>query len=154
MIVSPARAEDLDDIVALERSGFTTGWSREAWASELTAADRYVLVDRDADERVIAVATFQTTGDFADLLRVVVEPASRGQGIARQLLRAGILWAQATGASRMLLEVEDGNDAAQRLYEGAGFLPIDRRADYYGSGRDAVVMELSFLEPAELEVTA
>ncbi|MDO5286119.1 MAG: GNAT family N-acetyltransferase [Actinomycetia bacterium] len=142
MIIAPARTADLDQILALEQTGFDHGWSREAWAAELAADDRYVLVNRDADGQVIGVATFQTSGDFADLLRVVVAPQWRHQGVAQRLVRAGIEWAQATGAHRMLLEVEQTNASAHRLYERFGFEPIDRRLDYYGRDRHAMVMEL------------
>ncbi len=142
MIVAHATTADLDQILALEQSGFDQGWSRQAWAEELTADDRYVLVNRDVDDQVDGVATFQTSGDFADLLRVVVAPQRRGQGVARRLMRAGIQWAQATGAHRMLLEVEETNAVAHRLYEQFGFEPIDRRLNYYGHDRHAMVMEL------------
>lgn len=143
MIVHRARLKDLDAIMALEASGFDhAGWSRESWAGELTEPDRQVLAYRDADDRIVAVATLHIVEDFADLLRVVVAPERRGQGIARKLLIASILMAQASGAVRILLEVEDDNAPALAVYARLGFTPIDRRRDYYGPGLHALVMEL------------
>ncbi len=143
MIVTRARLADLDPIVALEADGFDRGgWSRDSWADELTATDRQVLAYRDADDRLIAVATLHLVDDFADLLRVIVAPERRGQGIARKLLTAAILMAQASGAVRILLEVEEQNLAARAVYGRLGFSPIDRRRDYYGPERHAIVMEL------------
>lgn len=143
MIVTRARLADLDPIVALEADGFDhDGWSRDSWADELTGADRQVLAYRDADDRLIAVATLHLVDDFADLLRVIVAPERRGQGIARKLLIAAILMAQASGAVRILLEVEEENLPARAVYARLGFSPIDRRRDYYGAGRHAIVMEL------------
>ena len=73
MIVSRATVADLDAILALEESGFDRSrWSRTAWLAEIEADDRCVLVDRDAEEKVVAVATFSAVADTADLLRVVV----------------------------------------------------------------------------------
>ncbi len=143
MIVTRARLADLDPIVALEADGFDhDGWSRDSWADELTGTDRQVLAYRDADDRLIAVATLHLVDDFADLLRVIVAPERRGQGIARKLLIAAILMAQASGAVRILLEVEEENLPARAVYARLGFSPIDRRRDYYGAGRHAIVMEL------------
>jgi [ribosomal protein S18]-alanine N-acetyltransferase len=143
MIVSRARFDDLDAIMTLEASGFEhAGWSRDSWATELTASDRQVLAYRDADDRLVAVATLHLVEDFADLLRVIVSPERRGQGIARKLLIASILMAQASGAVRVLLEVEEDNVPARAVYTRLGFCPIDRRRDYYGPGLHALVMEL------------
>lgn len=143
MIITRARLDDLDAIMTLEADGFDQGsWSRDSWTDELTVEDRQVLAYRDADDRLIAVATLHLVDDFADLLRVIVAPERRGQGIARKLLIAAILMAQASGAVRILLEVEEENLPARAVYARLGFDPIDRRRDYYGPERHAVVMEL------------
>jgi len=143
VIVFRAKVEDLDAIMDLEASGFDhAGWSRNSWAGELTASDRQVLAYRDVDDRLVAVATLHLVADFGDLLRVVVAPERRGQGIARKLLIASILMAQAKGAVRILLEVEEDNAPAHAVYVRLGFSPIDRRRDYYGPGHHALVMEL------------
>ncbi|HET7724004.1 MAG TPA: GNAT family N-acetyltransferase [Propionibacteriaceae bacterium] len=143
MIVFRAHEGDLDAIMELEETGFDHGrWSRESWNAELSAHDRQVLAYRDAEGALVAVATLQLLDDFADLLRVVVAPERRGQGIARRLLVASIHMAQAAGAQRILLEVEEDNVPARSVYVRLGFSPIDRRRDYYGPGRHALVMEL------------
>ncbi len=64
---------------------------------------------------------------------------------------AGLEWAAATGADRMLLEVRHDNRGAIALYEKFGFTAISHRRDYYGAGADAVVMQAS-LTPDVLEV--
>jgi [ribosomal protein S18]-alanine N-acetyltransferase len=143
VIVSRAKVDDLDAIMALETSGFDhAGWSRDSWAGELTTHDRQVLAYRDADDHLVAVATLHLVADFGDLLRVVVAPERRGQGIARMLLVASILMAQAQGAVRILLEVEEDNAPARAVYARLGFSPIDLRRDYYAPGHHALVMEL------------
>jgi [ribosomal protein S18]-alanine N-acetyltransferase len=142
MIIFHARADDLAGIVELEKVGFETGeqWSETAWADELAAPDGYVLARLDREARIIGVATFRCVGDIADLNRVIVLPAARGQGIGASLLRAGVEWASAVGARRMLLEVRPDNEAALALYRSLGFAAISTRRDYYGAGLDAVVM--------------
>ncbi len=142
MIITHARATDLADIVELERSGFAPSeqWSEAAWAEELDSPDRYVLARLDRDARIVGVATFSRVGEIADLLRVIVRPEARGQGIGASLVRAGLEWAAAVGAQRMLLEVRPDNDPAVALYRRLGFEPVTTRRDYYGPGQHALVM--------------
>lgn len=150
MIFALATHADLDAIAALEEAGFDHArWSADAWRGELDAPDRHVLVAREvAAGEVIAVATFSWAFETADLLRVVVRADRRGRGVARRLIRAGIEWASGMGATRVLLEVETTNAPALALYQGLGFRPLARRADYYGVGHDALVMELVVSETA------
>lgn len=142
MIITHARSSDLADILELERSGFDTGqqWSESAWAEELQAPDRHVLARLDADARIIGVATFSCVADMADLHRVIVHPDVRGRGVGGSLVRAGLEWAGALGARRMLLEVRPDNQPAVALYRQLGFAPVTTRRDYYGPGHDALVM--------------
>lgn len=142
MIITHARSTDLADILELEQGGFDTAeqWSEAAWAEELDSPDRHVLARLDRDARIIGVATFSCVEDMADLHRVIVRSDARGQGIGASLIRAGIDWAGAVGARRMLLEVRPDNDSAVALYRRLGFAPVTTRRDYYGPGRDALVM--------------
>ncbi|MGV8909430.1 MAG: GNAT family N-acetyltransferase [Propionicimonas sp.] len=143
MIISHARPEDLPGIVELERAGFEAGeqWSLNAWAEELSAPDGSVVARRDREGQIVGVATFRCVGEVADLNRVIVRPDVRGQGIGASLVRAGLDWASAAGARRMLLEVRPENSVALALYRGLGFASITTRRDYYGPGLDALVME-------------
>jgi ribosomal-protein-alanine N-acetyltransferase len=142
MIITHARETDLADILELERSGFDAveQWSEGAWAEELASPDRYVLARLDRDARVMGVATFSCVAEMADLYRVIVRPEARGQGVGASLVRAGLDWAAAVGGRRMLLEVRPDNQPAVDLYRGLGFEPVTTRRDYYGPGRDALVM--------------
>lgn len=149
MIIGHAIVADLDGILGLEQAGFAAAeqWSRESWASEFSQDGHCVLTHVDPDGRLVGVAAFSSVDDVADLNRVVVAPAARGRGIGAALVRAGLEWAQAVGANRMLLEVSTDNRPALALYRRLGFDEIHCRKDYYGQGRDAVVM----VRPIEAE---
>jgi ribosomal-protein-alanine N-acetyltransferase len=142
MIIAHARADDLAGIIALEKVGFDAGeqWSETAWAEELAAQDRYVLTRFDVNDTIIGVATFSCVAEMADLNRVIVHPEFRGRGIGASLVRAGLEWASAVGAHRMLLEVRPDNESAVALYRKLGFEPVTTRRDYYGPGHHALVM--------------
>jgi GNAT superfamily N-acetyltransferase len=51
-----------------------------------------------------------------------VAPTHRGTDVARDLVRAVLGWAAATGARTVALWVTRGNDRAQRFYERMGFI--------------------------------
>lgn len=142
MIITHASAADLDGILALEQDGFDPAeqWSHALWSDEIAAPDHLVLTNSDADGQLQGVATFTVAEDMADLQRVVVHPRARGRGVGSSLVRAGLEWAEALGANRMLLEVRTDNLAAVALYRRLGFDQISCRRDYYGPGRDAYVM--------------
>lgn len=142
MIVTGAVAGDLPAIMALEEAFTRAGWSERSWADELAAADRCTLVEKDAEGTIRGVVTLSVAADVADLNRVVVAPAARRAGIGRRLVLAGLEWAQAAGVQQVMLEVEAGNAAALGLYEQVGFVALARRANYYGTGADALVMAL------------
>ncbi len=70
---------------------------------------------------------------WADLVTGVgmVEPMRteegfKGLGLGRHLLTAGIDRLSARGCSRLKVSYVEGNDAAMRLYLGAGFQPVSR----------------------------
>jgi ribosomal protein S18 acetylase RimI-like enzyme len=60
-------------------------------------------------------------GPAAAVYDIVVDPAHRGHGIGRMLLDATLAALKARGAPRVVLSTAAGNEAAQRLFTGAGF---------------------------------
>lgn len=142
MIYGAAREADVEAIMELETGAFHPWerWGRQSWLDEMSADDRFVITARDAEDRVMGAATFQCVADDADLHRIMVARERRGEGTAKQMMRAGMAWAQSIGARRMLLEVREDNEAAISLYDGFGFSPLARRENYYGQGVHAIVM--------------
>ena len=81
----------------------------------------------------------QTADDEAELLNVAVDPRVRKQGVASALLKE--LRRRADGT--IFLEVAEGNSTARALYGRAGWTEVSARKDYYGPGRNAIVMKKS-----------
>lgn len=171
VVIDRATPADVAAIASLDAAAFPDRpWSADLWATEIAGRswvavvrDRCVAADSETPRRadggasdgeasggdllhgdvagVIAVSRADAASDVADLDRVIVRPDLRGRGLGDALVRAGLKWAFTLGVSRVLLEVEDTNVAARRLYDRSGFAAIGTRRNYYGSGRDAVVME-------------
>jgi ribosomal protein S18 acetylase RimI-like enzyme len=56
------------------------------------------------------------------------------------LVTAALQLAARKRVASMLLEVDPGNRPAVDLYRGLGFTELTERPDYYGPGRNALIM--------------
>lgn len=61
------------------------------------------------------------------LVSMWVSPEHRGRRLAERLIAAVRGWGATQGAGEVALWVADGNTAAMRAYERAGFIPTGRR---------------------------
>jgi GNAT superfamily N-acetyltransferase len=76
----------------------------------------------------------------AELKRMYVTPAARGEGIGRAVLAALEAEARRIGARRLLLETGIRQTTALRLYEGSGFCHIEPYGEYRQSPGTSVCM--------------
>lgn len=142
MIIRTAMPADVPALTRLELVfPARQRWSETSWLEEISGEDRLVEVAVTAVEGVIACASWRHAGGTADLDRIVVAGKHRRLGIAGRLLRRGIAWAAEQRVGNVLLEVASDNLAAIGFYAANGFVPVNRRGNYYGRGVDAVVME-------------
>jgi [ribosomal protein S18]-alanine N-acetyltransferase len=144
--ILPARLDDLDAIMELERSGFSTTeqWSDHSWRGELLGEHRTILIARAPHP--VGVISIMTTDELADLHRLVVEPQSRRRRIGTGLVRAGLAVVQQLGVREMILDVEYHNEPAIAFYQQLGFEQFNARQDYYGPGQHALIMKLYDLQ--------
>jgi ribosomal protein S18 acetylase RimI-like enzyme len=81
------------------------------------------------------------------LVRMYVAPHATGQGIGRELLRAGIQRARRMpGIAKLNLTVAASNERAVRLYESEGFRVFSRETDAFRNGTlsvDELTMSLA-----------
>jgi [ribosomal protein S18]-alanine N-acetyltransferase len=81
----------------------------------------------------------------ADILTVTVIDGFRRQGIAKRLIADIESYCQSKGSSAVMLEVATDNTGAIALYENLGYTQISKRSNYYGSKKDAFVMQKEFI---------
>lgn len=142
--MSPASGApfDLAALAALHAASFDRPWDAAALGELIASPGVFLVAETDGFllARVIA--------DEAEILTLAVRPAARRAGTGRRLVEATVVQAAARGAARLFLEVAEGNVAARRLYEGAGFVEAGRRRGYYahadGSREDALTLVLNF----------
>lgn len=73
------------------------------------------------DGRAIAVGRAVAERGWAGVFGMATLPEARRRGLGAAVLAALAGWAAGQGATRLYLQVDDGNDGAIRLYERAGF---------------------------------
>jgi ribosomal protein S18 acetylase RimI-like enzyme len=110
--LSGAREEWAEYVVGL-LSGPGCGW----FAPELS----YVVPAVDARDLLAGVLVTDLGPSTAHIAQLAVDPAHRGQGWGRRLVRAAGRAAFLRGYTQMTLLVSASNDAANALYAGEGF---------------------------------
>jgi ribosomal-protein-alanine N-acetyltransferase len=142
LTVEPMRAEDLDEVLAIERASFSMPWSRGAFLYEIQQ-NRVARcrVMRDSGD-IVGYLCLWEIADEIHVTNVAVHPRRRRQGIGRALLSGLLAEAQARDIRLLVLEVRPSNREAITLYESFGFRVTGRRRGYYyDTGEDALVME-------------
>jgi ribosomal protein S18 acetylase RimI-like enzyme len=118
-----------DWVTRLDRTAFGAAWKAPAehevlWLVPEVAFARWACVPAAGE---------------AELLRIAVDPAHRGQGLGRRLLEACQGGLAAEGMELLYLEVRPTNAAAIQLYGRCGWQRCGLRSNYYPDGEDALL---------------
>ncbi len=143
-------AADLDEIVAvMERAfdpQFGEAWTRSQCTGILPMPGLRLTIAKEGAGCTVGFSLSRTIAGEAELLLIAVHPDERRRGVGQILLDDFLQNARAAGASRLHLEVRDGNTAIA-MYRRAGFSPAGRRRKYYrgkdGSQFDALSLVLA-----------
>ena len=137
------RREDLPRVADLENISYDFPWSLGIFGDCLKAGHPCWVLCTNGE--IVGYGILSIGAGEAHVLNVCIDPAQRGRGFGRHLMRRLIDIARWNGAERVFLEVRPSNPNAKALYESMSFKEIGRRPRYYPSynGReDAIVMTL------------
>ena len=143
--VCPIEREHLLAVSRLETECFAQPWSEKSLA---------LLLSEDAcgfvgllNGEVVAYGGMLFALDEGQITNIAVSPAHRRKGYGKAILEALLRHAPIGGARCVFLEVRTSNLSAVSLYEGAGFLTVGTRRNFYTSPReDALVMRRDLTE--------
>lgn len=142
--VDLAGPKDARAIAQLHAASFHRGWSESEVEQMLTERNTLAQALRFR-RKLIGFVISRLAADEAEILTIALASAFRGRGFSRTLLGIHLGHLAGRGIARVFLEVEENNEAAVRLYCGAGFRTVGRREQYYRSadGRhlNALVMQ-------------
>jgi len=133
--VEAGTSDDLDSVMEVMEAAFGTrfgeAWTRSQCAGILPMAGVSLMLTRDGNGGApVGFSLFRSVMDESELLLLAVAPDHRRRGIGRGLLHQFLEQARTDGATRVHLEVRDGNPAIE-MYRSSGFRPIGRRRNYY-----------------------
>lgn len=153
MLFERCEAHHLDEVMPIMTTAFSPdfgeAWTRSQCAGILPMAGVAMFLARDPASQVThGFSLLRAVADEAELLLIAVAPAERRRGVGRALIDHFVGHARECGATRLHLEVRDGNDAIA-LYQSAGFEVAGRRRNYYRGAdgqHDALTLVLASSE--------
>lgn len=131
---------DIRAVSDLDYISFSEGWTESMYEGELDKDVSHYFVVTDGDD-IVGFAGIWCIYETAEIARIAVKADMRRRGIGAALMNSLIKHAGNKGCERILLEVNENNDAARKMYEKFGFVKIDIRKNYYKDG-SAVIMQL------------
>ena len=135
-MIRAATVADADAIAAL-LDACGQNWTLDHVRSELARETGRHLVREDGRGTILG----WITEDVAEIDMLAVHPSARRSGLGRQLLDAWEADVRTRGALKVWLDVRPSNEAALRLYQGAGYRSTGKRSRYYHDGEDALLLE-------------
>ncbi|MGE0555623.1 MAG: ribosomal protein S18-alanine N-acetyltransferase [Gemmatimonadales bacterium] len=133
--IRPASEADAAALARAERECFTDPWSEGMIRDSLQDATVSGAI-AEGPEGLAGYLLARTIAGETEILNLAVLPGARRAGLGRRLLELGLADAARAGARSVYLEVRESNEAARRLYEGAGFRPVGLRPGYYRRPRE------------------
>ena len=142
-------ARDIPTLVLLDKEYFPySPWSPAQFKEEFAGIPSTRFFELAiSDNEIVGYAGVIAPGPdaVADILTVTVIDGFRRQGIAKRLIADIEGYCQSKGSSAIMLEVATDNTGAIALYENLGYSQISKRSNYYGSKKDAFVMQKEFI---------
>ena len=138
-VILEASSTDHVSIAALHGRAFPRGWSRSEIAKLALQKNVTLLTARtvgDPDGPVLGFNIIRQADDEAEILSIAVDPKGRGRGLGESLMREAILRLRANRVAKLILEVDESNEPAVKLYNRLGFQTVGNRPGYYSGDAD------------------
>jgi ribosomal-protein-alanine N-acetyltransferase len=148
LTIRPARLEDLDAIMEIERNSFLIAWEHTAYLRICLAEGRVLSGDKDIlfmdilvkEKKIIGYAVWETDNlsKKGHILNLAIIEEERREGHGKLLILHVQESLRNAGLTSCYLEVRESNSSARSLYETCGYLISDRLVGYYFD-EDAIV---------------
>ncbi|HEY3356751.1 MAG TPA: ribosomal protein S18-alanine N-acetyltransferase [Polyangia bacterium] len=146
--ILPMRADDLDEVMEIERLSFRAPWSRRVFLEELERDWAHIDLIKERGGGVVAFCNHWLVRDEVHILNLATHPDARRQGHAARLMRHVVEFARTHKCRYLTLEVRRSNHGAIRLYRDFGFRPVGIRPNYYVEDQEDAIVMLLELEKA------
>jgi ribosomal-protein-alanine N-acetyltransferase len=117
------RGEDLEGVLRVDASAFDQFWKLDAWS--VRSISRYcdlnnVLVTEEEGE-ILGYCIAGTNRYCGFIQRLAVRRDQQGRGWGKALLLEQVAWLKRKGARVFLVNTQEENSTAQRMYREMGF---------------------------------
>lgn len=141
LVIRSGDLSDIKYIMELEQGSIVHPWDSKAIESLIVDPNKKCLV-ADLHGEVVGYVGAETVLDECNIGNIVTHKDYRGRGFASVMMENLLSVLKDMGINKIFLEVEHDNGPAIALYEKFGFVRYGLRRDYYGQGKDAILMSL------------
>src|SRR2546429_4892300 len=120
------RASDIAALLAIEDACFEDLWRYDTITFRDIAATHPYFVVAELNGQVVGYQFNAVDGECGYLVRIAVHPSASGQGIGIRLMTEAIHFFQQAQVSRIMLNTQEDNDHAHRLYEWFDFIRLEQ----------------------------
>ena len=124
--IRPVERRDMPALLAIEEACFEDFWRYDAVSFEDIAATHPYFVVAEQAGKVVGYQFNALDSEFGYLVRIAVHPSASGQGIGVRLMSEAIEFFKQANVLRIMLNTQDDNAHAHRLYEWFGFVRIEQ----------------------------
>lgn len=142
--------DDLPSIFEIEKLCFSSDEQYTAQHLEMLGQFqnyRFLVAQETVRHTIVGycIGVIKVTKDglMGHIISIAVHPDWRRKGIGHKLIKELMRQLKDDGASYFRLEVKMTNKAARKMYRKLGFNYEYILRNYYGDGKDAVVMKIS-----------
>jgi len=122
----PVEKRDIPALLAIEKACFEDFWRYDALSFEDIATTHPYFVVAELKDKVVGYQFNALEEEFGYLVRIAVHPSVNGQGVGVRLMSEAITFFQQSHVLRIMLNTQDDNVRAHRLYEWFGFVRINQ----------------------------
>ena len=118
---------DMAALLAIEAACFEELWCYDEAAFTMIAATHPYFVVAELDGRIVGYQFNALDGDAGYFIRIAVHPSAGGHGVGTRLLAEAMRFFARAHVTRIMLNTQDDNARAHRLYEQFGFIRLSQR---------------------------
>jgi ribosomal-protein-alanine N-acetyltransferase len=123
--VRPFTSADLDGVLAVEELAFDQLWRYDATGFADIAREYPYFVIAEDDTGIAGYQFNALDRATGYLVRIAVHPRARGRGVGARLLAEAVEYFSRAGVTRILLNTQEDNTRAHRLYEWFDFERVE-----------------------------
>lgn len=125
--VRPVEERDIPSLLAIDEVCFEELWRYDSISFHDIAATHPYFVVAELQGTIIGYQFNALDAEYGYLVRIAVHPHASGQGIGVRLMAEAIRFFEHARVTRIMLNTQDDNIRAHRLYEWFGFVRIQQK---------------------------